>query len=55
LEETGGANLHRAIQIGGVGVLAPERRADLARLGLKSIIARLLAGYLFAAVVGVLI
>jgi CNT family concentrative nucleoside transporter len=44
-----------AIQIGGIGALAPERRADLARLGLKSMIAGLLACYLFAAVVGVLI
>ena len=44
-----------AIQIGGIGSLAPERRADLARLGLKSMIAGLLACYLFAAVVGVLI
>jgi len=44
-----------AIQIGGIGALAPTRRADLARLGLKSMIAGLLACYLFAAVVGVLI
>ena len=44
-----------AIQIGGIGALAPERRADLARLGLKSMIAGLLACYLFAAVVGVLV
>lgn len=44
-----------AIQIGGIGALAPERRGDLARLGLKSMIAGLLACYLFAAVVGVLI
>ena len=44
-----------AIQIGGIGALAPSRRADLARLGLKSMIAGLLACYLFAAVVGVLI
>lgn len=44
-----------AIQIGGIGALAPERRADLARLGLKSMIAGLLACYLFAAVIGVLI
>ena len=44
-----------AIQIGGIGALAPTRRADLARLGLKSMIAGLLACYLFAAVVGMLI
>ena len=44
-----------AIQIGGIGALAPERRHDLARLGMKSMIAGLLACYLFAAVVGVII
>ncbi len=44
-----------AIQIGGIGALAPTRRKDLAQLGLKSMIAGLLACYLFAAVVGVLI
>ena len=44
-----------AIQIGGIGALAPERRGDLAKLGLRSMIAGLIACYLFAAVVGVLI
>jgi CNT family concentrative nucleoside transporter len=44
-----------AIQIGGIGALAPERRGDLARIGLKSMVAGLLACYLFAAVVGVII
>jgi len=44
-----------AIQIGGIGALAPERRHDLARIGLQSMIAGLLACYLFAAVVGVII
>ncbi len=44
-----------AIQIGGISALAPERRHDLARLGFKSMIAGLLACYLFAGVVGVLI
>src|SRR3989440_11088647 len=44
-----------AIQIGGIGALTPERRHDLARLGLKSMIAGVLACYLFAAVVGVII
>ncbi len=34
---------------GGIGALAPTRRADLAKLGLKSMIAVLLARYLFAA------
>ncbi|MEA3188279.1 MAG: concentrative nucleoside transporter, family [Chthoniobacter sp.] len=44
-----------AIQIGGIGALAPERRHDLARLGFKSMIAGVLACYLFTAVVGVLL
>jgi CNT family concentrative nucleoside transporter len=44
-----------AIQIGGIGTLAPDRRADLAKLGLRAMVAGLLACYLFASVVGVLI
>ena len=43
-----------AIQIGGIGILAPNRRADLARLGLRAMIAGLLACYLTATVVGIL-
>jgi CNT family concentrative nucleoside transporter len=44
-----------AIQIGGIGALVPERRKDLARLGVRSMIAGLLACYLTATVVGLLI
>ena len=44
-----------AIQIGGIGALAPERRNDLARLGLRAMIGGLLACYLTATVVGILI
>jgi CNT family concentrative nucleoside transporter len=44
-----------AIQIGGIGALAPERRHDLARLGMRSMIAGVLACYLFAGVVGVIL
>ncbi len=44
-----------AIQIGGIGALAPERRGDLARIGLKAMIGGLLACYLTAAIVGILI
>ena len=44
-----------AIQIGGIGALAPERRSDLARLGFRAMIAGLLACYLTACVVGVLV
>ena len=44
-----------AIQIDSIGPLAATCRADLVRLGLKSMIAGLLACYLFAVVVGVLL
>jgi concentrative nucleoside transporter, CNT family len=44
-----------AIQIGGIGALVPERRADLARLGLRAMVGGLLASYLTAAIVGMLI
>jgi CNT family concentrative nucleoside transporter len=44
-----------AIQIGGIGAMAPTRRADLARLGFRAMIAGLLACYITATVVGVLI
>ena len=43
-----------AIQIGGIGALAPERRSDLARLGFRAMIAGLLACYLTACVAGIL-
>jgi CNT family concentrative nucleoside transporter len=44
-----------AIQIGGIGTLAPERRADLARLGLRAMIAGMLACYMTACVAGLLV
>jgi len=43
-----------AIQIGGIGSLAPERRSDFARLGLRSMIAGLLTCYVTACIVGLL-
>ncbi len=43
-----------AIQIGGIGALAPERRGDLARLGGRAMIGGLLACYLTASLVGLL-
>jgi CNT family concentrative nucleoside transporter len=43
-----------AIQIGGVGALVPERRADLARLGLRAMVGGVLACYSTAAIVGLL-
>jgi CNT family concentrative nucleoside transporter len=44
-----------AIQIGGIGTLVPTRRADLAQLGLRAMVGGLLASYLTACVVGVLL
>lgn len=44
-----------AIQIGGIGAIAPDRRKDLAQLGLKSMIAGLLACYSTACVASILI
>jgi concentrative nucleoside transporter, CNT family len=43
-----------AIQIGGVGALVPERRADLAALGLRAMIGGLLACYCTACIAGLL-
>lgn len=44
-----------AILIGGLGNLAPSRRADIARLGLKAVLAGALASLLSAAIAGMLI
>jgi concentrative nucleoside transporter, CNT family len=44
-----------AIQIGGIGALAPNRRADLARLGWRAMLGGLLACYLTASMVGILL
>ncbi|WP_372654081.1 NupC/NupG family nucleoside CNT transporter [Halobacteriovorax sp.] len=41
-----------AIQVGGIGVLAPDRRKDLAQLGVKSMIGGTLACFMTAAVAG---
>ena len=43
------------IQLGGIGALAPERRHDLARLGVKALLAGTLANYLSACIAGVLL
>jgi CNT family concentrative nucleoside transporter len=42
------------MQIGGIGELAPERRADLARLGLKALLAGTLASYMSATLAGII-
>jgi len=44
-----------AIQIGGIGAMAPERRGDLARLGLKAMFAGAFASWLTACVAGFLL
>ncbi len=43
-----------AIQIGGIGALIPERRGDLARLGLRAMLAGTLANFLSACIAGIL-
>ena len=42
------------MQIGGIGELAPERRSDLAKLGLKALLCGTLASYLSATIAGIL-
>ena len=44
-----------AIQIGGIGGLAPERRSDLARLGLIAVLGGCLATFMTATIAGVLL
>ncbi len=43
-----------AIQIGGIGGLAPSRRGDLARMGLKAVLGGSLATFMTATIAGVL-
>ena len=43
-----------AIQIGGIGGLAPSRRADLARFGLRAVLGGSLATFMTATIAGVL-
>ena len=43
-----------AIQVGGIGELAPERRTDLAKLGVKALICGTLASYLSATLAGII-
>jgi CNT family concentrative nucleoside transporter len=42
------------MQIGGIGALVPERRGDLARLGMKALICGTLASYLSGTIAGIL-
>jgi CNT family concentrative nucleoside transporter len=43
------------IQIGGIGALAPNRRSDLARLGLRAMLAGTMANLMSASIAGMLI
>lgn len=43
------------MQIGGIGAIAPERRNDLAKLGLRALVAGTLASYLSACIAGMLV
>ncbi len=44
-----------AIQIGGIGELAPSRRKDLAQLGIRALVCGTLASYISAAMAGILL
>lgn len=41
------------MQIGGIGALVPERRADLARLGMRALLCGTLASYMSGAIAGI--
>lgn len=43
------------IQIGGIGALAPNRRADLAKLAVKALVCGTMASYISAAIAGILL
>lgn len=44
-----------AIQIGGIGALAPNRKSDLARLGLKAVAVGTMANFMSACIAGILL
>lgn len=43
------------IQVGGIGSLAPERRSDIAKLGIRALIGGSLAAFMTATIAGILI
>jgi CNT family concentrative nucleoside transporter len=52
----GFANLSSvAIQVGGIGALAPTRKSDLARLGMKAVAAGTMANFMSACIAGMLL
>ena len=44
-----------AIQIGGIGGIAPSRRQDLSRLGLRAIIGGAIAAFMTATIAGMIL
>jgi CNT family concentrative nucleoside transporter len=44
-----------AIQVGGIGSLAPDRRGDMAKLGIRAMIGGVLASYMTATIAGILL
>jgi CNT family concentrative nucleoside transporter len=44
-----------AIQVGGIGALAPSRKSDLARMGLRAVAAGTMANFMSACIAGMLI
>jgi len=44
-----------AIQVGGIGALAPSRKSDLARLGIRAVAAGTLANFMSACIAGMLL
>jgi len=52
----GFANLSSiAIQVGGIGALAPSRKSDLARLGMRAVAAGTMANFMSACIAGILL
>jgi CNT family concentrative nucleoside transporter len=52
----GFANLSSiAIQLGGIGALAPSRKADLARMGMRAVMAGTMANFMSACIAGMLV
>jgi CNT family concentrative nucleoside transporter len=44
-----------AIQLGGIGALAPSRKGDLARMGMRAVMAGTMANFMSACIAGMLI
>jgi CNT family concentrative nucleoside transporter len=44
-----------AIQVGGIGALVPSRKSDLARLGLRAVMAGTMANFMSACIAGILL